>query len=145
MGKARFFCKNLFFFFRKKMAQIFQSFFMKKEFEDLYRVLIPNLNKCGNCGSTKCFQCKVFNYPCVECQHFRCKNCIKFIHSVKSFYENAKDEEWDYIFNFLHDIFRVSDITSTNFTGIWESIQFPTIRTDFIVSRYAGCSFFKFI
>ena len=126
------------------MAQIFQSFFMKKEFEDLYRVLIPNLNKCGNCGSTKCFQCKVFDYSCVECQHFRCKNCVKFMHSVKFFYENAKDEEWDYIFNFLHDLFRVDDITRTYFTDIRESIQFPTSRTDFIVSRVVGGSFFKF-
>ena len=103
-GKSSFFAK-IFFFFRKKMAQIFQSFFMKKEFEDRYRVLIPNLNKYGNCGSTKCFQCKVFDYSCVECQHFRCKNCVKFMHSVKFFYENAKGEEWDYIFNFLHDLF----------------------------------------
>ena len=127
------------------MAQIFQSSFMKKKFKDLYRVLIPNLNKCGNCESTKCFQCKVSDYSCVECRHLRCKNCVKFMHSIKFFYENAKDEEWDYIFNFLHNLFRVDDITRTSFTNIRESIQFPTIRTDFTVSRDVGCSFFKFI
>ena len=33
---------------------------MKKEFEEFYRVLIPNLNECGNCGVTKCFYCTKF-------------------------------------------------------------------------------------
>ena len=117
---------------------------MKKEFEDFCRVQIPNLNKCGNCGSTKCFRCNVFDYSCVECQHFRCKNCVKFMNTIKFFYENTKDEEWDYICNFLHDLFRVDDITRTNFTDIRESIQIPTSKTAFIVSRAVGGSFFKF-
>ena len=119
-------------FFRKKMAQIFQSFFMKKEFEDLYKLLIPNLNKCGNCRSTKCFWCNVFDYFCVECQHFRCKDCVKFINSIKFFYENAKDEEWNCICNFLHDLFWVDDITRSNFTDIRNPIKFPTNKIAFI-------------
>ena len=87
------------------MAQIFQSFFMKKEFEDLYRVLIPNLNKCGNCGFTKCFRCNHFDDSCDLCKQYRCEHCAKFINSIKFFYESAKDKEWDYIFNFLHNLF----------------------------------------
>ena len=117
---------------------------MKKEFEDLCRVLIPNLNKCGNCGFTKCFSCNHFDHSCDLYKQYRCEHCAKFINSIKFFYENAKDEEWDYIFNFLHDLFRVDDITRTYFTDIRESIQFPTSRTDFIVSRVVGGSFFNF-
>ena len=125
------------------MARIFQSFVMEKEFENLYKVLIPKLNKCGNCGSTKCFRCNLFDDSCIESQHFRRKDCVKFINSIKFFYENAKDEEWNYVCNFLHNLFRVSDITRTNFTDISEPIQFPISKTAFIVSSVRN-SFLKF-
>ena len=116
---------------------------MEKEFENLYRVLIPNLNKCGNCGPTKCFRCNLFDYSCVECQHFRCKDCVKFINSIKFFYENAKEEEWNYICSFLHDLFRVDDITRTNFKDIQQPLQLDLQRTAFIVSSN-GNSYLKF-
>ena len=116
---------------------------MEKEFENLYKVLIPNVNKCGNCGSTKCFRCNLFDDSCIECQHFRCKDCVKFINSIKFFYKNAKGEEWNYVCNFLYDLLRVSDITRTNFTDISEPIQSPISKTAFIVSS-VGNSFLKF-
>ena len=87
------------------MVQIFQSSFVREKFEDLYRVLLPDLNKCGNCGFTKCFRCNHFDHSCDLCKQYRCEHCVKFINSIKFFYENAKDEEWDYFFNFLHDLF----------------------------------------
>ena len=108
-------------------------------------MLILNLNKCGNCGFTKCFRCNHFDNSCDLCKQYRCEHCAKFINSIKFFHENAKDKEWDYIFNFLHNFFRVDDITRTYFTDICESTQFPTSRTDFIVSRDVRGAFFRFI
>ena len=125
------FLQNL---FLEKMAQIFQSFFMKKEFEDLYRVLIPNLNKCGNCGFTKCFRCTKFDDSCGHCRQYRCTECVKFINAIEFFYECSNQEEWNYICNFLHDLFRVNSVTRMNFRDISEPINFPINKTAFIVS-----------
>ena len=37
------------------MAVIFQSYFLQKEFQDLYRVLLVELNDCGACGIENVF------------------------------------------------------------------------------------------
>ena len=37
------------------MAVIFQSYFLQKEFQDLYRVLLGELNDCGACGIENVF------------------------------------------------------------------------------------------
>ena len=37
------------------MAVIFQNYFLQKEFQDLYRVLLVELNDCGACGIENVF------------------------------------------------------------------------------------------
>ena len=104
------------------MAVIFQSFFMKTEFEELYKVLIPNLNECGNCGITKCCIYKKFDASCILCRHDRCKACVKFINSTELLYERSTKEQWDYICNFIHIFFA--------FTGL------PEIVLKTLANRY---------
>ena len=60
------------------MAKIFHSYFMQREFEQLYRVLLPSLNECGACGITKCYVCKKFDVSCSPCFFRRCVECVKF-------------------------------------------------------------------
>ena len=127
-------------FFRKKKWFEFFNLLLWRKSSKTFKVLIPNLNKCGSCRLTKCFRHNLFDASCIECQHFRCKDCVKFINSIEFLYENAKDEEWNYICNFLHDLFRVSNITRGKFADISEPIQFSMSKTDFIVSS-VGNSF----
>ena len=66
---------------------------MKIEFELLYKVLIPDLNKCGGCGRIKCFNCKRFDESCMICGSDRCNACAKFLNSIDYFYEHTTLEQ----------------------------------------------------
>ena len=78
---------------------------MQKEFEQLYRVLLPSLNECGACGIVKCYLCKKFDVTCSPCKFRRCVPCIKFFNTLNFFYKNSNREQWNYVCNFLHDLF----------------------------------------
>lgn len=107
---------------------------MKFEFEVLCKVLIPILNKCGNCGRTKCFNCKRFDESCVICRSDRCEACVKFLNSIDYFYEHTTLEQWNYICNFIHDLCQVHWITRMNFEDIKNPVNSSIKKTSFIVS-----------
>ena len=116
------------------MAVIFQNYFLQKEFQDLYRVLLVELNDCGACGIEKCFYCNKFDASCVSCRNDRCKACIKFFNSINFFYINSSEEQWDYICNFLYDIFYLHYITRQCFFDVHAPLE-PSIRDScFLVS-----------
>ena len=116
------------------MAQIFGSYFMQSEFKNLYQTLLPNLNECGNCRITKCYFCVKFDASCQSCRIQRCKNCIKFFNAIEFFYGQATKKQWDYICNFLHDLFRVHRITKSSFKDIEKPIKSSVKNSCFIVS-----------
>ena len=89
------------------MAKIFHSYFMQREFEQLYRVLLPSLNECGACGITKCYVCKKFDVSCSPCLFRRCVECVKFFNTLNFFFKNSSRDQWNYICNFLHNLFRL--------------------------------------
>ena len=66
---------------------------MKKEFEEFCRVLLPNLNECGNCGIIKCFYCTKFTVSCSLCSNERCKNCTKYNNAIEFFYEHCTEAQ----------------------------------------------------
>ena len=89
------------------MAKIFHSYFMQREFEQLYRVLLPSLNECGACGITKCYVCKKFDVSCSPCLFRRCVDCVNFFNTLNFFFKNSSRDQWNYICNFLHNLFRL--------------------------------------
>ena len=89
------------------MAKIFHSYFMQREFEQLYRVLLPSLNECGACGITKCYVCKKFDVSCSPCLFRRCVECVNFFNTLNFFFKNSSRAQWNYICNFLHNLFRL--------------------------------------
>ena len=97
------------FFFLEKMSQIFDSEIIKKEFEEFYQVIIPNLNNCNGYGILKCSKCFVFQYDCVMCCIFRCKNCQLFKTSRDILFQKTSIEQYNYIVNFVRDLYHVSE------------------------------------
>ena len=114
------------------MAVIFQSYFLQKEFQDLYRVLLVELNDCGACGIEKCFYCNKFDASCVSCRNNRCRACIRFFNSLTFCYNNSSKEQWDYLCNFLYDIFRLHDITKRCFFDVRAPLE-PSIRNSYFL------------
>ena len=115
------------------MAKIFNSYFVQKEFEQLYRVLLPSLNECGACGIVKCYLCKKFNVTCSPCKFKRCILCVKFFNTLSFFCKNSSREQWNYVCNFLHDLFRLHYRTKEFFKDVSVPIR-SSIRHCFIVS-----------
>ena len=75
------------------MAKIFQSYFMQKEFKELYKVLLVSLSDCGACGIIKCFYCTKFDVSCSSCRNKRCRACVKFFNSLNFFYTKSNKEQ----------------------------------------------------
>ena len=90
-------------------AKIFDTELLKKEFEEHYQKIIPSLNEWGNCDILKCYHCFSFNLNCSSCRLCRCKNCQMFKNSKWLLFEKCVIEQWNYIVNFLHDFFQISD------------------------------------
>lgn len=107
---------------------------MKKEFEEFYRVLIPNLNRCNNCQILKCFYCMKFNSSCSLCRHERCKHYVKYNNSINFFYEHCTEMQWSYICNFVHDLCNLSWITKSMFTDVQRPIYSSVNKTAFLCS-----------
>lgn len=106
---------------------------MKKEFEYSYEILIPSLNVCGNCGIFKCFYCKKFTASCTLCKNEKCRSCFKYKNAVDFFYERCNHEHWNYICNFLHDLFNVSWISRWYFKDIARPTNSSIMNTSFII------------
>ena len=106
------------------MAKIIPSYFLQSEFKRLYSVLLPSLNQCGSCSMTKCFDCQNFDITCNDCKAKRCTACVKFFNTLVFFYLNATKYQWNYICNFLHDVFRLDKVTRVNFKDVSTPISF---------------------
>lgn len=83
------------------MAQIFDKETLK-EFQALYRDIISSLNECNNCTILSCKNC-------FKCERTGCTNCEKFRKSKWTLLKKCNCEQWNYVINFLNDIFNVSD------------------------------------
>ena len=116
------------------MAVIFQSYFLQNKFQDLYKVLLVALNDCGACGIEKCFYCNKFDAGCVSCRSDRCRACVKFFNSINFFYIYSTKEQWDYLCNFLYDIFRLHDYTKRYFSDVSALIDFVKKDSFFVYS-----------
>ena len=117
------------------MAKILPSYFLQSEFKHLYSVLLPSLNQCGSCGITKCFDCQNFDITCNHCKSKRCTACVKFFNTQVFFYLNATEYQWNYICNFLYDVFRLDKVTRVNLKDFLIPISFSISDTLFITSR----------
>ena len=115
------------------MAKIFHSYFMQREFEQLYRVLLPPLNECGACGITKCYVCKRFDVSCLPCLFRRCVECVKFFNTLNFFFKNSSRDQWNYICNFLHNLFRLHFKTKQYFWDVSAPIRSNIRDSCFIV------------
>ena len=71
------------------------------------------------------------------------KNVLNSLTLSNFFYGRSNQEEWNYICNFLHDLFRVNWITRINFRDISEPIIFPINKTAFTVSSSDQNSFLR--
>lgn len=117
------------------MAVFFKSYFMQSEFQQLYRVLLPSSNRCGACGITKCSFCIKFDTNCAACRFRRCIECIKFQNSINFFYKHTSKEQWNYICNILHDLFRFHRKTREYFKDVSIPVRSSIKDTCFIISN----------
>ena len=108
---------------------------MQSEFLQLYRVLIPSSNNCGACGVTKCYFCVKFDINCARYKFRRCVSCVKFVNCLNLFYKHSRKEQWDYICNFLHDMFRLHSKTREHFKDVSTPIQSSIRDMCFIISN----------
>lgn len=118
-----------------QMAVFFKSYFMQSEFQQLYRVLLPSSNRCGACGITKCSFCIKFDTNCAACRFRRCIECIKFQNSINFFYKHTSKEQWNYICNILHDLFRFHRKTREYFKDVSIPVRSSIKDTCFIISN----------
>ena len=52
------------------------------------------------------------------------------------FYINTTEDQWNYICNFLHDVFRLDKTTRLHFKDVLTLISFSISGTLFITSKY---------
>ena len=64
-----------------------------------------------------------------------CTACVKFFNTLVFFYLNATEYQWNYICNFLYDVFRLDKVTRVNFKDFLIPISFSISDTLFITSR----------
>lgn len=91
------------------MAGIFKSKELEKEFKELISEITPSLNDCKNCNILKCHYCTKFSPCCSICRAARCKKCVRYNTSKQILFDNAKMETWEYMANFLSDLFKIWD------------------------------------
>lgn len=100
------------------MTKVFHTVFLQQEFNRLYRNVIPVLNECDFCGKTKCTCCNKFNVSCLLCRTERCKKCASYFNIIRFLFEKTNKSQWDYIWNFLYDLFRVHWVTEKSFKDL---------------------------
>ena len=118
--------------FFRYMAKIFNSHFMQKEFEQLYRALLPCLNECGACGIVKCYLCKKFDVTCSLCKFRRCVPCVKFFNTLNFFYKNLIREQWNYVCNYM----TYSDCTIELKNSLKTSLSLSDLALDIVVLSF---------
>ena len=83
-----------------------------KEYHILVNEILPLLNDCRFCGQLKCKYCLKFSVNCNLCIKDKCLNCHRFNKSKDILINSVDDFVSNYANNFLHDYFKVSDLTN---------------------------------
>ena len=91
------------------MAKIFKTKELENEFNELIYKIIPSLIECGSCGILKCTDCFRFSINCGRCRLWKCKNCEMFKITKDLLFEKCSNQQWRYIVNFVHDLFKLSN------------------------------------
>ena len=82
------------------------------EYHFLVEEILPSLNDCRFCNELKCKYCKKFCVNCNMCKKDKCFNCYRFNKSKDILINCGNDFILDYVQNFLHVYFKVSDLTN---------------------------------
>ena len=100
------------------MAKIFKTKKLENEFNELVYKIIPSLNKRGNCDILKCGYHFKFSFDCSGCKLNKCKNCKMFKITKDLLFEKCNNEQWRYVVNFIHDLFKVSEFSFNFLTDL---------------------------
>ena len=100
------------------MAKIFKTKELENEFNQFIYKIIPSLNECGNCGILKCCDCFKFSINCGRCRLWKCKNCEMFKITKDLLFEKCSNQQWKYIVNFVHDLFKLSNYSFDFFSDL---------------------------
>ena len=101
-----------------RIVKIFETDIIEQEFKELYQTIIPLLNECNNCNILKCRYCVIFRYECTNCRISRCKSCQLFKNSKDILFKKCSNQQWNYIVNFLHDLFNISDYSFMQYSDL---------------------------
>ena len=74
--------------------------------------ILPSLNHCRFCGQLKCKYCLKFSVNCNMCIAEKCLNYHRFNKSKDILTNSDGYFVSSYVQNFLHDYFKVSDLTN---------------------------------
>ena len=83
-----------------------------KEYHFLVNEILPSLNDCRFYGQLKCKFCPKFFVNCNMSKRHKCLNCHRFNKSKDILINSGDDFVSNYVKNFLHDYFKVSDLTN---------------------------------
>ena len=88
---------------------------LKKEYQLLYKNILPSLNNCGNCNNFKCDYCLKFSVNCSSCIRDKCQNCFEFNGSKDILINSTDVQISNYVSNFLTDYFNASELSNQFF------------------------------
>ena len=88
---------------------------LKKEYQLLYKNILPSLNNCGNCNKFKCDYCLKFSVNCSSCIRDKCQNCFEFNRSKDILINSTDVQISNYVSNFLTDYFNASELSNQFF------------------------------
>ena len=88
---------------------------LKKEYQLLYKNILPSLNNCGNCNNFKCDYCLKFSVNCSSCIRDKCQNCFEFNRSKDILINSTDVQISNYVSNFLTDYFNASELSNQFF------------------------------
>ena len=82
-----------------------------KEYRILVNEILPSLNDCRFCNQLKCKYCLKFSVNCNMCKRDKCLKCYRFNKSKDILINSGDFFISNYAQDFLHDYFKVSDLT----------------------------------
>ena len=83
-----------------------------KEYRILVNEILPSLNDCRFCNQLKCKYCLKFSVNCNMCKRDKCLKCYRFNKSKDILINSGDFFISNYVQDFLHDYFKVSDLTN---------------------------------
>ena len=88
---------------------------LKKEYQLLYKNILPSLNNRGNCNNFKYDYCLKFSVNCSSCIRDKCQNCFEFNRSKDILINSTDVQISNYVSNFLTDYFNASELSNQFF------------------------------